>query len=94
MAALFGKVLVNGSVLEFGMPVTWLAVDGNHENFDRLGGVVRVEDHQRMEQLEKAGLVKIGKGPMPKNLLNPVTLAKPGESALDALLAERDEDER
>jgi prevent-host-death family protein len=50
--------------------------------------------NERMAQLERAGLVRIGKGLMPAELLTPRIQAQPGVSALTALLAERAEDER
>jgi prevent-host-death family protein len=48
----------------------------------------------RMAQLERAGLVRLGKGSMPADLLAPRIQVQPGVSSLAALLAERAEDER
>ena len=48
----------------------------------------------RMVQLERTGLVRLGKGSMPAELLTPRIQVQPGVSALAALLAERSEGER
>jgi prevent-host-death family protein len=50
--------------------------------------------NERMAQLERVGLIRLGKGLMPLELLSPRIKVQPGASALAALLAERAEDER